>query len=213
MNLKKQLTKAFVLSWLSLLGFGVMALLVERNQIIHFDSRIISYIQGFEEPFLTTIMKSLSYIGGTIPVIVLSLLTIIFLYTVLKHRSELILFIAVIIGSNLLFVSLKLLFHRARPDLHRLAEATNYSFPSGHATMAFALYSSLTFLFWRHIAKRTGRVMLIIFAAFMILAIGISRIYLGVHYPSDIIAGYFISCFWLTLSIWIFQRYQERKNK
>lgn len=213
MNLKKQLTLAFLICLISLLAFGAMAILVSKHLIVNFDSTIISYVQGFESPILTTTMKFFTYIGGTTPVGVLSLLIIVSLYTVLKHRSELILFIAVIAGSNVLFVTLKLFFHRARPDLHRLAEASNYSFPSGHATMAFALYGSLTYLLWRHMGTRLGRIILISITSLMILTIGISRIYLGVHYPSDIIAGYFISAFWLTFSIWLHQRYQEKRDR
>ncbi|WP_276205158.1 phosphatase PAP2 family protein [Bacillus sp. MUM 13] len=87
--------------------------------------------------------------------------------------------------------------------------ATNYSFPSGHATMAMALYGSLTFLLWRNIKTLKGRIILVSISSIMVVTIGISRIYLGVHYPSDIIAGYFISGFWLTFSIWFYQRYQE----
>ncbi|MBT2657941.1 phosphatase PAP2 family protein [Bacillus sp. ISL-18] len=210
MNLKKQLFIAFILSFVALLGFGIMALLVSKHTILTFDGNIISFIQGFEAPMLTTIMKFFSFIGGTIPVILISLFSIVFLYKVLKHRSELVLFIAVILGANVLFVTLKQLFHRARPDLHRLAQASNYSFPSGHATMAFALYGVLTFLLWRHISTRLGRTLLIILSGFIIAAIGISRIYLGVHYPSDIIAGYFMSAFWLTFAIGFYQRYKER---
>lgn len=211
MNLKKELFLAFLISFVSLLSFGIMALLVSKHTIITFDSIIISFVQGFETPLVTSIMKVFSFIGGTKSVAVISLLAIFFLYKVLKHRSELVLFIAVIAGAGLLFTTLKQMFHRARPDLHRLAEASNYSFPSGHATMSFALYGILTFLLWRHIPTRFGRTILIIFSVFMILAIGISRIYLGVHYPSDIIAGYFISAFWLTFAIGFYQRYKEKQ--
>ncbi|MFC0274975.1 phosphatase PAP2 family protein [Metabacillus herbersteinensis] len=211
MNLKVHLMIAFIISLVSLMGFAVMAILVSKHTIVHFDSTIISFVQGFEGPILTEIMKFFTFIGGTKPIVVISLLILFILYKVLKHLSELILFIAVIAGANGLFVSLKLLFHRARPDLHRLIEASNYSFPSGHATNAFALYGILTFLLWRHIPSRLGRTILIILSVFMIFAIGMSRIYLGVHYPSDVIAGYFISAFWLTFLIWFYQRYKEKR--
>ncbi|RFU69711.1 PAP2 family protein [Peribacillus saganii] len=211
MNLKSQLAIAFIISLASLLGFGAMALFVSKHTIVAFDSTIISFVQGFEARTLTAIMKFFTLIGGTIPVVVLTLLSLFFLYWVLKHRSELILLIAVMSGANILFVSLKLLFHRARPDLHRLAEASNYSFPSGHATMAFALYGVLTFILWRHISTGLKRTILITLSVFMILMIGISRIYLGVHYPSDIIAGYFISAFWLSIAIWFYMLYKERR--
>jgi undecaprenyl-diphosphatase len=212
MKLKSQLFIAFFISLISLLAFGGMALLVRKNTIVSFDSNIISYVQGLEAPWLTTIMKMFTFIGDTVPVIVLSLLSLFLLYKVLNHRAELILFIAVILGANILFLTLKMFFQRARPDLHRLAEASNYSFPSGHATMAFALYGVLTFILWRHISTSFKRTIHILVSGVIILAIGISRIYLGVHYPSDILAGYFISAFWLTLAIGFFQHYKERRK-
>ncbi|MEH7613670.1 phosphatase PAP2 family protein, partial [Gottfriedia acidiceleris] len=134
-----------------------------------------------------------------------------FLYKVLNHRSELILFIAALIGSNILCVLLKLFFHRARPDLHRLIEISGYSFPSGHATNAMTVYGILTFILWRNIRTKSGRSLLIITSLIMILLIGISRIYLGVHFPSDVIAGYFTGGFWISTAIWYYQRYKERQ--
>jgi len=213
MKLKTQLIIAFIISLFSLLAFSVMALLVRRNTIVSFDSNIISYVQGLEAPWLTTVMRFFTFIGDTIPVILLSLVSLFILYKVLNHRAELILFIAVIGGANIIFLTLKMFFQRARPDLHRLAEATNYSFPSGHATMAFALYGVLTFLLWRHINTSFKRTNHIIVSSIVILSIGISRIYLGVHYPSDILAGYFISAFWLTLAIGIFQHYMDKRKR
>ncbi|MGI8383937.1 phosphatase PAP2 family protein [Robertmurraya sp. P23] len=213
MILKTQLLIAFIISLVSLLAFSVMALLVERNTIVSFDSSIISYVQGLEAPWLTTIMRFFTFIGDTIPVILLTFVSLFLLYKVLNHRAELVLFLAVMLGANILFLSLKMFFHRARPDLHRLAEASNYSFPSGHATMAFALYGVLTFLLWRHINTSFKRTIHIILSGIVILSIGISRIYLGVHYPSDILAGYFICAFWLMLAIGFFQRYKDKRNR
>lgn len=210
MNLKVQLTQALIISIISLAGFAFLATMVTYDKIIRFDSIVISFIQGFEAPTLTVIMKLLTSIGSTVSIVPLSLLILLFLYKVLKHRSELILFVAVMVGSNILFLLLKLYFHRARPDLHRLIEVSGYSFPSGHATNACSLYGILTFLLWKHIRTRLGRTILIVLSVMMILAIGVSRIYLGVHYPSDILAGYFLSILWLTTAIWFYQQYQER---
>lgn len=213
MKLNTQLLTAFFICVLSLLSFSVVALFVQRNTIVTFDSIIISTIQGLEAPWLTFIMRFFTFIGDTIPVIILSVVSLFLLYKVLNHRGELVLFIAVIVGANLLFLTLKSFFQRARPDLHRLAEATNYSFPSGHATMAFALYGVLTFILWRHINTSFKRTIHIIVSLVVILSIGVSRIYLGVHYPSDILAGYFISAFWLMLAIGFFQRYKDKRKK
>ncbi|THE13865.1 phosphatase PAP2 family protein [Bacillus timonensis] len=156
-------------------------------------------------------MKFLSFIGSAPVIIVLSIFILFFLLKVLKHRYELILFVGVMVGSPILDFILKELFKRARPDLHRLIEISGYSFPSGHAMSAFTLYGIITFLSWRHISGSWGRAALVLFSAMMIFGIGMSRIYLGVHYPTDIIGGYFASGTWLGFSIWTFQWFKERR--
>ncbi|MFE8697228.1 phosphatase PAP2 family protein [Cytobacillus sp. FJAT-53684] len=213
MTEKSQHSIPFIIALISLLAFSFVAFIVSANKVVQFDSMVISFIQGFENSALTLVMKFFTFIGDTNSVIVLTLLVIFFLYLVLKHRIELILFIVSIVGSALLNQLLKYSFQRARPDLHRLIEIDNYSFPSGHAMNAFTVYTITSFLLWWHIPTRAGRTILIIISVLMILAIGISRIYLGVHYPSDIIAGYFASGCWLGIVIWIFQRYQERRSR
>ncbi|MGW6379673.1 phosphatase PAP2 family protein [Peribacillus butanolivorans] len=214
MKLKFQLSIAFVLSVIFLIGFSIMAFTISAYEFLNFDRTVISFVQGLESPFLTTIMKGFTFIGSSISIIILFLLVLFYLYKVLKHRLELVLFSAVMVGSPLLNLILKLFFQRARPDLHRLIEIGGYSFPSGHAMNAFTLYGILTFLLWRHISTMWGRTLLILFSVMMILTIGISRIYLGVHYPSDIIGGYLASGCWLAISIWVFQKHKEsQKNK
>lgn len=210
MNLKLHLIIAFIISLVCVAGFIFISLLISDQKIIDFDSNVIAAIQGLESPFITKVMKFFTFIGSAPVVIVLSIILIIFLYKVLHHRLELILFISAIIGSAVLNQILKQVFHRVRPNFHRLIDIEGYSFPSGHAMNAFTVYAILSFLLWRHIPSRWGRSILIVFSVFMIIAIGISRIYLGVHYPSDIIGGYLASGFWLIVAIWFFQFYQEK---
>lgn len=213
MNVKKQLLIAFMISLFSVVIFGLIAIQVNAGKVVNFDATIISFIQGFESPTLTKIMKFFSWVGSGIPltVIVLVISTVFFIF--LKYRSELIFYVFVVLGSYGLNEVLKSLFHRDRPILHRLAEAGGFSFPSGHSMIAVAFYSALTFLLWRHISTRLGRTILIFISVFFILAIGISRIYLGVHYPSDVIGGYFASGFFVATSIWFYQRYREKRSK
>ncbi len=211
MNLKIQLLWAFIISVVSLIGFSLMAILISRHQILAFDSAIISYIQGLETPTLTAIMKFFTFVGSGNAIFVIAVVVMFFLYVLLHHRSELVFFAIVIAFASLLNQMLKDFFHRARPDFHRLVEIGGYSFPSGHAMAAMAVYGALAFILWRHIPTRIGRSILIILSAIMIFMIGISRVYLGVHYPSDIIGGYFASALWLTIAIWFYQRYKERR--
>jgi undecaprenyl-diphosphatase len=211
MNLKTYLVIAFSISVVSIIGFSLISLLISDQKIIRFDRTIIDRVQGLETPILTSMMKFFTFIGSAPFVIILSFFLLLFLYKVLHHRLELILFVAAITGSALLNGILKHFFQRVRPDFHRLIEIEGYSFPSGHAMNAFSVYSIISFLLWRHIQSRIGRSILILISVVLILAIGISRIYLGVHYPSDIIGGYFASGFWVTTAIMFFQYYQEKR--
>jgi undecaprenyl-diphosphatase len=213
MNLKSHLVIAFIISVVCIVGFSLMSLLISDHKIVQFDSNVIAAIQGMESPGLTKVMKFFTFIGSAPFVIVLSIILLFFLYKVLHHRMELILLIASIFGSAALNGLLKQFFHRVRPNLHRLIDVGGYSFPSGHAMSAFTVYVILTFLLWRHIPSKWGRTLLILFSFFMILSIGTSRIYLGVHYPSDIVGGYFASGFWVAIAIWFFQYYQEKRNR
>lgn len=210
-NLRFQVTRVFVVSLISLMFFSLVAVLIRGDKLVDFDHAIIESVQAQEAPYITSIMKFFTEIGSTKIVVFLCLFIIFFLYKVFHHRSELLLFIGVVVGSPILNLLLKEIFQRARPDLHRLIEIGGYSFPSGHAMNAFTVYGILTFLLWRHIFNRSGRTLLLLFSAFFIIMIGVSRIYLGVHYPSDIIGGYFASGFWLATSIWFFQWYMERR--
>lgn len=194
-------------------SFTMISYLMEMEKLVLLDDRIISYVQGFESETLTNIMKFFSFIGDIVPVIVITLLSALFLYRVLHHRRELFLLIITMIGSTLLNVLLKYFFQRARPDINQIVFEEGFSFPSGHSMAAFSLYGILTFLLWRHIDTRIGRGTLLSVNSLMILLIGLSRIYLGVHYPSDVIGAYTASGFWLFSVIWYYQWLQERRYK
>jgi undecaprenyl-diphosphatase len=212
-----RLIRFFLFSLLFAFGFTFIAIFIRDQKIAPIDQAIIHGVQGLESPSLTGMMKGFTFLGSTLAVAVLIVLIFLFFYKVFHYRSELILFIVVMAGSVLLNQVLKHAFHRTRPQLHRLIEETGYSFPSGHSMEAFAFYGILAFLLWKHLRTVWARGILLLFSVFMILAIGISRIYLGVHYPSDVAGGYLASGFWLFLTIYFYQwemerRYERRKK-
>jgi len=213
--LDSKFTFFHLVSLITFIGFCTIAILVSGNQIVGFDMTIISFVQGFETPFLTPIMKFFTFVGSGNSIKVLTAISVIILFFFFKFRSKLILFIVVMIGSHYVFRLLKSMFHRARPDLHRLIEIGGYSFPSGHATNAITFYGILSYLLWHIIPTRFGRTLLVLVCTAMIVMIGLSRIYLGVHYPSDVLGGYCAGGFWLILAIWIYQfvmkKVHERK--
>ncbi|MNB87211.1 putative undecaprenyl-diphosphatase YbjG [compost metagenome] len=197
--------------WFALM-FIVIALLVAMNKTAYFDNSIIHAVQSAESPGLTSLAKSLSLVGSSKLAVIISLVTIALLFFLLKHRMELVLFLWVGIGSQLINILLKQWFHRERPDIHRLIEQAGYSFPSGHSMAAFSLYGAVAYLLWRHMRKKRERLILILFTVFMTIGIGWSRIYLGVHYPSDVIGGYAASGAWLMLSIACFEAYRNSRR-
>lgn len=166
-------------------------------------------VNSLQFDFLTTVMKVLSFIGDTIPVITISVILLFVFYKLFKKKHEIILFIIVISGSTVLNQSLKFLLKRERP-ISELVKVGGYSYPSGHTMAAVSLYGIITFIFWRHIKTRAARILLIVFSTLMILLISFSRIYLGVHYPSDILGAYFVSGGWLYVTIWCYQYLMEK---
>ena len=110
-------------------------------------------------------------------------------------------FLVCLIGEALLNILLKNLFERSRPDLFQMVEAAGYSFPSGHAMVSLCLYGMIAFLISRQIPRWQWRLAVVTFATVLVAAIGLSRVYLGVHYPTDVVAGYFAGGMWLAFSI------------
>lgn len=210
MKVKSGIYRMYLVSLIVLVLFCVLAVLIDSKLIAQFDQSVISIIQGLESKTLTPIMRVFTFIGSYKGILVILLMMIFILFFVLKSRTDALLVAVVIAGTQVINQVLKLYFQRARPNFHRLIEIGGYSFPSGHAMSALAVYGILTYVFWRHTSDRTGRIMLIIISMIFILMIGISRIYLGVHYPSDIIGGYLASGVLLILAIGIFRRYKSK---
>ncbi|MEK5032689.1 phosphatase PAP2 family protein [Paenibacillus sp. FSL R7-0302] len=194
-----------------LLAFILIALMVKLDFAKGFDHAVIRFVQSMESPPLTALAKGLSLVGSSKLAVGISVLTMLILFFALKHRLELALFLWVGLGSQLLNTLLKLWFHRERPTIHRLIEQAGYSFPSGHSMAAFSLYGVIAYLLWRHMHSRSERFLLILFTVLMTGGIGWSRIYLGVHYPSDVIGGYAASGAWLMLSAACFEAYRNYK--
>ncbi|MGG4144196.1 phosphatase PAP2 family protein [Paenibacillus algorifonticola] len=190
-----------LLAFVSFTLFIFIGLTVQTEFMRIMDQEVIHYIQLLEAPTWTSIMKFLSFIGSGSMVALLSVLITLFLLFGWKSRRETIVFLTAVIGSALLNIGLKLLFHRERPSLHVIITEAGYSFPSGHSMSAFTFYGIVTYLCWRHIPLEQARKWLLAFSSIMIVSIGISRIYLGVHYPSDVVGAYLISLVWLIVVI------------
>ncbi|AJY76727.1 phosphatase PAP2 family protein [Paenibacillus beijingensis] len=210
MNIVRLRFSAFGLTVLLGLAFLMVGFYVEFGQIRRFDAAGSAFVARFECPVMTAVMKGLTFIGSPAMTLLLTVAASLFLYFAAGHRRETIFFITVVAGALLLNPFMKNLFHRERPNTNRLIEVTGLSFPSGHSMAAFALYGTLCYLLWRNVSHAAGRTLLIASGLFMTAGIGISRIYLGVHYPSDVLGGYLATAAWLCLSICMFNKRLSR---
>lgn len=193
-------------------GFGLIAAAVRYQAFPGTDERLAAWIQGWESPSLTAWMAFFSRMGTGLPLVLLIVAIMVLLYRILGFRRELLLIAFTAAGSGLLNVALKQLFRRPRPEAYRLAEAAGFSFPSGHSMAAFSLYALLALLLWPYIRRPAGRLALLLAMFSLIAAIGLSRIYLGVHYPSDVLGGYVASTCWITAVLAFYKRMAYKKS-
>lgn len=200
-----------VFGLLPLVGFVFLSYFVVRRKTLKIDEPIMSFIRSFEHPIILNIMKALSVAGNTWPVVMISLVLLIIMYWLYRKRDEVILFVIVSLGSVGLNLLLKHTFKRERPSFDPVIIETGFSYPSGHSMAVFTMYGMITFLFWRHIHHSIGRTCLLFISAVMIIAMGLSRIYLGVHYPSDVLGAYLVSGVWLFITIWVYQYRKDRQ--
>jgi undecaprenyl-diphosphatase len=204
------LLRAFAFTIMILVVFGWIAQLVSRQEIAAFDHKITDAIRSVHSDTMTIWMKIFTELGSEFLVI---LMIVIFaaVLAFIGYRRELIFYLGVIGASALLNLLLKAIFQRARPDINRIVEASGFSFPSGHSMSAFTLYGITIYFLWKHLRHRWMRTAVILIGTVLIVMIGISRIYLGVHYPSDVIGGYLISAAWLIMSIGLYERFLEQR--
>ena len=153
--------------------------------------------------FATPIAKFITNFGGAIFLIILTIL----LLVVLKNKK-----VGLSICINLVVVTilnqlLKRLLQRPRPTEFRIIEETGYSFPSGHSMVSMAFYGYLIYLIYRFVKNKYLKWISIVLLSLLICLIGISRIYLGVHYTSDVLGGFLISISYLVIYISAFNKF------
>lgn len=180
---------------LSLYLFAKLASEVREGETIRFDNTVRGWVHRFASPDMTLAMKGISLLGYDILLLELVIAVAVFLR--LHWRRGAIWLTTTMVGAVALDVALKHAFHRPRPAPFFGDAPHSYSFPSGHALASFCFYGVLAGLIANRIQRLSLRIAVGLIAAVLVLAIGISRIYLGVHYPSDVVAGYLAAAMWV----------------
>lgn len=171
-----------------------------------FDYYVNTFVHSFRSAGLTILMTFITNLGSIYAYILIIPLIMIVLY-VNGGRWKIPLQSAIVLLSTfLLNVALKWVISRPRPfEDQRLVEASFYSYPSGHSMSAAGFYGFLIYLVMKYVKNLWLKITLIAFLCLLILSIGTSRIYLGVHYPTDVLAGFIAGAFWLLVCIMVFK--------
>ena len=196
-----------IIKWILFAITAILAIVVTINvkngRILELDLNIYKFFsENIINDKLTPIVKVITHIGGAKIVFVLTVLAII-LIKALKNKLFL---LTGIVGTAGLNVVLKHIVQRERPNINRLIPEKGYSFPSGHSMMSMAFYGMLIFLIFKYVKNTALKWTLIVILTILLSTIGITRIYLGVHYPSDVIGGFVVSLTYLFILTEIYNK-------
>ena len=190
-----------------LIIISIITIKIILNKELFIDKMAYNLIvEKLRTPTMTSFMKCVTKLGDTKTMIITSIIASIIFFIKEKRKD-----IATIIPASLLVITsfnsfLKILIRRPRPIGYRLINITGFSFPSGHSVASMAFYGLLIYLVYRLVKNKVLRNILITISAILILLIGLSRIYLGVHYFSDVIMGYSLSLIYLLSLIKILRK-------
>lgn len=201
--------KWFIVFICLILVIGILEDVLE-DEILKLDIYGYDLVSKFLiSDFVTPIAKNITHLGGAIFLITLSLI----LLLIIKNKK-----IGILIWLNLgisvlLNQALKFIIQRPRPTEFRIINESGYSFPSGHSMVSSAFYGFLIYLIYKNVKNKYLKWSLITLLSLVILTIGISRIYLGVHYTSDVIAGFLISVSYLIIFIHFAKDFMKNEQK
>jgi undecaprenyl-diphosphatase len=179
------------------------------SESTNFDDRVFNSIEPYINDTLTSIMLVITFLGKHNLLIPLNFVLILF-FIYRKERWFATRVAALSLSSLLLMFILKFFFQRNRPQQQLIDEVSGYSFPSGHALISVVFYGLFIHMIWHEVKTKWLRTLLIVVLSILILLIAFSRIYLHVHYASDVIAGIAVGFIWLVLSLRIIHRIEKR---
>lgn len=199
----------WIILFTCIIGFLLLAEDVFHKEIMNGD--IIGYYlisTYLISDFITPIAKFITNFGGAIWLITISII----LFILIKNKR-----IGIAILSNLGIVTilnqlLKRILQRPRPEEFRIINENGYSFPSGHSMVSMAFYGFLIYLIYKNVKNKHLKWSLITILGLLIISIGISRIYLGVHYTSDVLAGFLIAISYLIIYISIINKFVIKRD-
>lgn len=189
-----------------LLALLALAYLIRNVIVLHrtgFDEKVFTYLQNHISPENNDTMLFFTFLGTHTFLIPANLVLIAYFLFVQKHKWYAIKIPAIALSSLALMFGLKHFFNRPRPDVPLLFKAEGLSFPSGHALFSITFYGLLVYIIYKSKWPTEWKWTVMSLLFLLILVIGFSRVYLRVHYASDVIAGFCVGFAWLVVAIWL----------
>ena len=181
-----------------LVAFGATAWLISQPGIPPIDTAATNLLHGNASPILDEIMVAVTGLGSSVALASVAGLVAVLLGR--RRRPEAVFVVVAFIGTLVLNDRIKVVFQRPRPGFDWAAVWPETAFPSGHSMNSFVLYLAIALVIWRVLGNRPGTVALAL-AVILAVTIGISRVYLGAHWVTDVIGGYLAGALWLLLLV------------
>ncbi|QED47141.1 phosphatase PAP2 family protein [Cytobacillus dafuensis] len=196
---------AYIFLLIAIVVFLYFFLVVREGEPLLFDSTISSYLTHFFTESSYPFFKLFNVLGSTIGTGIISLFVIGLLWVIKRDYAGMALLALAISLGNLLNMWLKEIVGRPRPEVEHLVNVKSFSFPSGHAMMGMILYMLIAYFIMNNVRSNVTKWFVVIMAGMMILFMGISRIVLQVHYPSDVAAGLALGFIWTFIWITLYE--------
>lgn len=200
----------WIICFICLILFLALAEDVFNNEIMKGDIIGYKFISTYLiNQSLIPIIKAITWFGSATCLLPLALI----LFIIVKNKKTGLLILINLIIITILNNVLKVILQRPRPIEFRIINESGYSFPSGHSMVSMAFYGFLIYLIYKNIKNKYLKIPLISILSLLIIMIGVSRIYLGVHYTSDVCAGFLISISYLVIYINLANKFVFDKEK
>ncbi|MBQ9072005.1 MAG: phosphatase PAP2 family protein [Bacilli bacterium] len=192
----------WIICGISLIIFIILSILVLTKKDIYLDSFMYGIVSKYITNNLTLIVKNLTHLGSAIVVIGITVFTLLYF----KNKKYALYMTINLVCITILQILLKNIFVRERPIDINLIEETGYSFPSGHSLTAFAFYGFIIYLIYKsNLTKRRKNIFITMFSLFIFI-VGLSRVYLGVHFFTDVVGAFSFSLAYLIIYVHIIDK-------
>lgn len=197
-----------IIVYLCLLLFSVILFNVCKYGVLDIDNNVYNFIsKNIMNDTLSSILKCVTHLGGVAFIVLLGVLCFMFC----KKNRWFITFD--LVGCTVINQTIKHIVRRPRPNVLRLVEESGYSFPSGHSMISVAFYGLVIYLVYKNVNNKYLKWTLITLLSLLILTIGFSRIYVGVHYFTDVVGGFFLALAYLIVYIYIYNKKVIKNEK